>query len=234
MRRGELKLRITFLGHSGLLAEGDGKRVVIDPFLTGNPKAAMKPEDVKVDGVLLTHGHGDHLSDAVSIAAANNCPIVTVVELAGHLGKKGVQTVGMNTGGSYEWKGIRVKLTQAFHSSSYQDGDQLLYAGQPVGILLTLGGKTLYHTGDTALFSDMKMIGERHRIDVTALPIGDFFTMGPEDALDAATWIGAKHVIPLHYNTFPPIQQDGAAFVANLEARGLIGHELEPGQTLEI
>ncbi|TLS50220.1 metal-dependent hydrolase [Paenibacillus antri] len=227
-------MRITFLGHACFLVEADGKRVAIDPFLTGNPTAPIKPEELNVDGIVLTHGHGDHTSDAVAVAKANGCPIVAVVELASLLARKGAETVGMNTGGTYEWNGIRVKMTQAFHSSSYEDEDGLHYAGQPVGVLLTMGGKTLYHTGDTALFSDLKLIGERHRIDVTALPIGGHFTMDPVDALDAATWIGAKHVIPMHYDTFPPIRQDGAAFVRRLEERGLIGHAMKPGETLEV
>lgn len=227
-------MKITFMGHSGLLAEADGLRVVIDPFLTGNPKAAMKAEDLKADAVVLTHGHSDHTSDALGISKANNCPIIAVFELAAILGGKGADTIGMNTGGGYEWKGIRLKFTQAFHSNSYQDGDQFLYAGQPAGVLLTMGGKTLYHTGDTALFSDLKMIGERNRIDIAAVPIGDFFTMGPDDALVAAEWIGAKQVIPIHYDTFPPIQQDAAAFCAKLENLGIKGHPLKPGESVEL
>ncbi len=229
-----MKLRITFLGHAGFLVEAEGKRVAIDPFLTGNPIAKTKPEELKVDGIVLTHGHGDHTSDAVAVAVANDCPIIAVVELASLLARKGARTVGMNTGGTYEWEGIRVKMTQAFHSSSFEDEAGLHYAGQPVGLLITMGGKTFYHTGDTALFSDLKMIGERHRIDVVALPIGGHFTMGPDDAIDAATWIGAKRVIPMHYDTFPPIRQDGAAFVRSLAERGMIGHAMKPGDALDI
>ncbi|HZG56324.1 metal-dependent hydrolase [Paenibacillus sp.] len=227
-------MRITFLGHAGLLAEADGRRVAIDPFLTGNPKAAMKASELKVDAIALTHAHGDHASDAADIAKANDCPIIAVVELADILARKGAKTVGMNTGGTYAWDGVRLKMTPALHSSSYQDGDVALYAGQAVGLLLEMGGKTLYHTGDTALFSDFKLIGERHRIDVAALPIGDHFTMGPDDALEAAAWIGAKHVIPIHYDTFPPIRQDGAAFVRRLAERGMTGHAMSPGDTIEI
>jgi len=227
-------LKITFLGHAGLLVEAGGKRVAIDPWLTGNPAAALKAEELKVDAVVLTHGHSDHSADAVGIAAANGCPVVAVVELAGHLARKGVQTIGLNTGGGYAWDGIRVKLTPAFHSSSYEDGGQVLYAGQPAGVLLTIDGKTLYHAGDTALFSDMKLIGDRNAIDVAALPIGDYFTMGPDDAAQAAEWIGAKRVIPVHYDTFPPIRQDGEAFAAKIAELGLECVLLKPGDSTEV
>ncbi|WP_274362298.1 metal-dependent hydrolase [Paenibacillus thermotolerans] len=227
-------MNITFLGHSAMLVAGGERRVIIDPFLTGNPAAAMPAAEVKVDAVILTHAHGDHFGDAIDIAKANDCPIFAIVELAGYCKSKGVKTHGMNLGGSFEENGIRVQFTPALHSSSIQENGTLIYAGTPAGVVLTMGGKTLYHAGDTALFSDLKLVGRRVPIDVAALPIGDYFTMGPEDALDAASLIGAKHVIPVHYNTFPPIRQDGEAFVKRLEAIGIAGHALKPGETLTV
>lgn len=227
-------MRITFLGHAGLLVEAGGKRIAIDPFLTGNPKAAMKAEELKVDAIALTHGHGDHAADAAAIALANDCPVIAVVELAGLIARSGAKTVGMNTGGTYIWEDISLKMTPALHSSSFAIEGVAHYAGQPSGYLLTGGGKTLYHAGDTALFSDLKLIGERHAVDVAALPIGDHFTMGPNDALDAAVWVGAKQVIPIHYDTFPPIRQDADSFVRRLAARGIAGHALKPGESVDI
>lgn len=228
-------MKITFLGHAGLLVEGAGKKIVIDPFLSGNPLAVMKAEELKADVIVLTHGHQDHSSDAAAVALANDCPILAVVELASLIGKSGAKTVGMNTGGTYQVdENIRVKLTPAFHSSSYEIDGVAHYAGQPQGVLLTIGDQTLYHLGDTALFSDIKLIGELHRIDIAAVPIGDHFTMGPDEALIAAKWTGAKHIIPIHFNTFPPIRQSGEQFIARLAEQNQQGHELQPGQSVEI
>ncbi|MFD0868354.1 metal-dependent hydrolase [Chlamydia abortus] len=227
-------MKITFYGHSCLLAEHEGTRVIIDPFISGNPASGIRPADLRVDAVLLTHGHDDHFGDSLEIAKANDCPIVANFELASYCEQKGAKVHAMNTGGSYSFDGFRVKFTLAFHGSSLREGDSFLYAGQPAGILLTMGDKTLYHAGDTALFGDMKLIGELNRIDAAALPIGDNFTMGPEDAVLAAQWVRAKKVIPLHYNTFPVIAQDPDRFVDMLKEVGIEGKALGIGESLEI
>ncbi|WP_046225558.1 metal-dependent hydrolase [Paenibacillus dauci] len=228
-------MKITYYGQSCLLVEEGGKKVIIDPFLSGNPQVNVDPKDIQVDAVILTHGHGDHYGDTVEIAKNNNCPVIAIVELAQYAASQGApEVVGMNLGGAKQFDGFKVKFTLAFHTSSIQDGDQTIYLGEPAGILLTMGGKTLYHAGDTALFGDMKLIGELNTIDVAALPIGDFYTMGPEDALLAAEWSKAGHVIPVHYNTFPPIEQDGDAFVAELQKKCLKGSVLQVGESVDI
>ncbi len=227
-------MKVTYLGHSCLLAEENGKRVIIDPFLSGNPGSGVSPESLKVDAVVLTHGHDDHFGDTLQIAKANQCPVIAVFELAVFCQSKGVDAHAMNIGGKYDFGGFSVKYTPAFHGSSVRDGEQLLYAGQPAGVLLTMGGKTIYHAGDTCLFGDMKLIGEMHRIDAAALPIGDNFTMGPEEAAFAAEWTGAKRVIPLHYNTFPVIEQDPAYFSSLLKQRGIVCHALKSTESIEV
>ena len=227
-------MKITYYGHSCILVEEAGKRVIIDPFLTGNPTAKIAAEDVKVDAVLLTHGHSDHFGDTLTIAKQNDCPVVAVYELAEYCQSQGVQVQHMNIGGSYQFDGFKVKYTLAFHSSSLEVNGTTVYMGQPAGILLTMGDKTIYHAGDTALFGDMKIIGEMNDIDTAILPIGDVLTMGPEDAAIAAEWLRAKKVIPVHYNTFPFIKQDANSFTELLESKGIVGVALEPGASTEI
>ena len=226
-------MRITYYGHSCLLVEGNGKKVLFDPFLSGNPNAGISPSEVKPDAIILTHAHDDHFGDCIEIAQANRCPIIATFELAAYCAQRGVETHAMNTGGSFRFDGYKVKFTQAYHTSSIRDGDTYLYAGEPVGVLLTMEDKTIYHAGDTALFGDMKLIGERNRVDIAALPIGDNYTMGPEDAAVAAQWVGAKSVIPIHYNTFPAIRQDPEYFASLLRQSNIGCHPLKPGESLE-
>jgi L-ascorbate metabolism protein UlaG (beta-lactamase superfamily) len=215
--------------------EAEGKRVIIDPFLEYNPLAKIKASDVKVDAVLLTHAHFDHIADALPIAQANDCPIIANFELAEHFAKLGAKTHGMGLGGAYNFDFGRVKFTLAFHGAGLDIPNQAIaYGGAPAGILLTMGGKTLYHAGDTALFGDMKLIGELNRLDAALLPIGDNYTMGPDDALLAASWLKAGVTIPMHYNTFPVIQQDPNAYVQRLSEFGLGGAVLESGETIEL
>lgn len=227
-------MKITYYGHSCVLVEAEGRSVIIDPFLSGNPASGIAPKDIHVDAVLLTHGHSDHFGDCIEIAKANECPIIAVFELAEYCRSQGVQTYGMNIGGSQSFDGFKVKYTLAFHSSSVSVGDTWIYAGEPGGILLTMGGRTFFHAGDTALFGDMRLIGEMNKIDAAALPIGDALTMGPEDALLAAKWLQAEKVLPVHYNTFSGIHQDGALFCERLSQEGIKGYPLKPGESFEI
>ncbi|ATF11879.1 metal-dependent hydrolase [Brevibacillus sp. HB1.2] len=229
-------LDIRFHGHSSVQVTSEGHSIMIDPFISGSPVAATKLEDISVQYILLTHGHQDHILDAVELAKKNDATIVATHELATYLSWQGVKTISMNLGGSVKLPFGKVKMTQAFHSSGVvlDDEKQIVYMGMPGGFVIELGGKTLYHAGDTGLFGDMKLIGERHNIDLAFLPIGDVFTMGPEDALVAAEWVQADFVVPIHYDTFPPIKQDGEAFVAELAEKDIRGKALKPGETLRL
>ncbi|NRR02410.1 metal-dependent hydrolase [Brevibacillus sp. RS1.1] len=229
-------LDIRFHGHSAVQVTSEGHSIMIDPFISGSPVAATKLEDISVQYILLTHGHLDHILDAVELAKKNDATIVATHELATYLSWQGVKTISMNLGGSVKLPFGKVKMTQAFHSSGVvlDDEKQIVYMGMPGGFVIELGGKTIYHAGDTGLFGDMKLIGERHDIDLAFLPIGDVFTMGPEDALVAAEWVQADFVVPIHYNTFPPIKQDGEAFVAELAEKDIRGKALKPGETLRL
>ena len=221
--------QLTYLGHSAFLVKGEKASVVIDPFLTGNPVAKARPGDLKVSAVLLSHGHGDHLGDAVDIAKANRATIVAPFELANYCAAKGAQAHGMHIGGAHVFPFGRVKLTIAHHGSAAPDGT---YTGNPCGFLLTMDGKTLYHPGDTALFYDMKLIGDMNAIDLALLPIGDNFTMGVDDAVVAAEFIHAKVTVPMHYNTFDLIAADPNEFVRKVEAKGLAARVVAVGETL--
>ncbi|WP_243386060.1 metal-dependent hydrolase [Bacillus kexueae] len=226
-------MKISYHGHSVVMIETNGRKIIVDPFINGNSQTDLSVEELSVDVILLTHGHNDHVGDTVELAKKNDALVVAPFELASYIGTKGVNTHAMHIGGAYSFDFGHVKLTQAFHGSSYtEENGQVIYTGMPSGILFTAEGKTVYHAGDTALFSDMKMIGERHSIDVAFLPIGDNFTMGPEDAITAALWLKARKVVPIHYNTFPVIEQDPHNFVSQLPEE--VGLVLSAGQSITL
>lgn len=224
-------MKLTYLGHSCFLVETSGARIVIDPFLTDNPLAAAKAAEIRCDYILLSHGHEDHTGDALAIAQANGATIVANYEIAEYFAAKGAKTHGMNPGGAFQFPFGRVKLTLAHHTSSANAGLNPIYLGVPCGLLLEADGKRLYHAGDTALFLDMQLIG-RGGLDAALLPIGDNYTMGPEDALEACDFLKPKLVVPMHYNTWPPIAQDPEAFVQAAAKRGQRAQALRPGDSL--
>ena len=226
-----MSVKVNYLGHACFLIEGGGKRLIIDPFLTGNPQATMNAENVQVDYVLVSHAHGDHLGDAVDIAKRNGATAIANHEIAVYLQGKGVEAHGMHIGGGFDFPFGRVKLTIAHHGSSFPDGG---YGGAPCGFLLEIEGKKIYHACDTGLFYDMKLIGSVG-LDLAILPIGDNYTMGPDDALVAVELLEPKRVWPIHYNTFPVIEQDVEAFAARVRERTSAERlVLKPGSTFEL
>lgn len=211
-------LTYTFHGHACFSLQAGGVALLFDPFLTDNPAAQVKADDLAADYILLSHGHFDHLPDAVSIAKRAGATVIGTFEVASWIGGQGVEAVhGMQPGGAFRFPFGRVKQTIAHHGSMLPDGS---YGGVATGFIVDIGGKRVYYTGDTALFLDMQLYGEEG-IDVLILPIGDNYTMGPEDALRCVKFVKPKAVIPLHYDTWPPIAQDAAAFAAAVEATGI-------------
>lgn len=211
-----MSLTITWYGHATFGIDVDGAKIIVDPFLKpNNPVAPVTAQELLADFILVTHGHGDHVADLVILAKQTGAQVICNFEIATWLGRHGVDKVhGMNTGGSYSFPFGRVKLTIAHHSSVLPDGT---YAGNPYGFLIHCNdGHDLYIAGDTALTYDMKLIGDFGGVDVAILPIGDNYTMGPDEAVIAAQWVKAKHVIPCHYNTFPVIEVDAQAFAKKL------------------
>ena len=206
-------MQISYHGHSIVKIKTGNYTILIDPFITGNKLTDLEVGNEKPDIILLTHGHNDHVGDTVALAKASDALVIATFELANYLGGQGVRTHGMGIGGACIFDFGTVKFTQAFHSSSYEtEENDIIYTGMPAGILLTTEGKTIYHAGDTAVFGDMAMIGKRHPIDVAFLPIGDNFTMGPEDAAYAVELLNPQVTVPIHFNTFPPIEQDPQVF----------------------
>ena len=222
-------MEIRFLGHACFeLRDGD-TTLLIDPFLSGNPKAAIAAEDATATTILLTHGHPDHVGDAVPIARRTGAPVVAITELAAELGAQdGVETHNPNLGGTVKFDWGWVKLVPAWHTSTTPSGT----VSTPAGLLISFGGRTIYHLGDTCLFSDLALVGKRHPLDVALMCIGGHFTMDATDAVDAAGLVAAKTVIPCHYNTFPLIEADAQAFKAAVESSTASAVVvLDPGQS---
>ncbi len=225
-------IKVTWLSHSAFSLDIGGKKVLVDPFLTGNPLAAANHGEIAADYILLTHGHGDHLGDTIPIATRTNAPVIAPVEITNWLKKQGVQRVhGQNSGGSFTHPFGRVKFVQAIHSSSLPDGT---YGGLACGIVITAEGKNLYFAGDTALFSDMRLI-EEMGIDVAFVPIGGNYTMGPDDSLTALKLIQPNAAFPIHYNTFDTIVQDAGEWARRVtNTTTALAIVLDPGSTFTV
>jgi L-ascorbate metabolism protein UlaG (beta-lactamase superfamily) len=225
--------RIRWLGHAAMAIETAGHKILIDPFFTGNPRAVISAEQAEADFILISHGHSDHVGDSIAIAKRTGATVISNYEISVWLQQQGLKkTHGMQHGGGYDFPFGRVKLTLAFHGSQLPDGSD---GGNPCGFLLYFrGGKKVYNAADTGLFGDMKLIGEEG-IDLAILPIGDNFTMGPDDAVRALQLIEPKKVIPIHYNTWPIIAQDANAWAAKVKAQTKAEPiVLEPGGAIEL
>jgi len=211
-------MKLKYFAHSAFqITTVNGKKILIDPFIDGNPNATVKSKDLTADYIIVSHGHGDHLGDSFKIANKSKTLFICVNELANYCIDKGFKAHNMHIGGAHNFEFGRVKFTIAHHGSMTPDKT---YAGEPSGIILTIEGKNIYHTGDTGLFYDMKLIGEMNSIDYMLLPIGDNYTMGITDAVKAVELVKPKVAIPMHYNTFPVIKTDPFEFKLKVENVG--------------
>jgi L-ascorbate metabolism protein UlaG (beta-lactamase superfamily) len=226
-----MTVSITYHGHDCFSVTTDTARLLIDPFLSGNAMADVRPEDVEADYILISHAHGDHLGDSVPIAKRTGATVISNFEIGNYMSEQGIQAEGMHIGGAHLFPFGKVKLTIAHHGSCFPDGR---YGGNPCGFLLWLEGKVLYFAGDTALTYDMTLLA-RENIDVAMLPIGDYYTMGPEDAVRAAEFVQPRTVILMHYNTFEVIAQDAQAVADAIEngtgSRAVI---MRPGEKMTL
>lgn len=228
-------LKVTYHGHSCFTLDSGEHRVVIDPWFTGNPLADRPVDEVKADAVLVSHGHYDHLGDAIPISKRCGAPIIGVAELCAYCASKGAKVYSMHIGGSHQFPFGRVKLTPAWHGSAVMNAEGNWYTGTPCGFLVEMGGKIVYHSGDTGLFGDMELIGRWKRVDLALLPIGDNYVMGPDDAVEAVEMLQPTAVVPMHYDTFDAIKQDAQAFCDAVSARDLAKPVLlKPGQSYTI
>ena len=232
-----MTVRLTFYGHATFGVDADGTKLLIDPFLAPNNPVApadATADSVDADVMILTHGHADHMADAVPVAKRTGCLVICNYEIGDWLMGQGIENVHqMHIGGGYNFDFGRVKLTIAHHGSGLPDGS---YGGNPAGVLIHFNdGSDVYFAGDTGLTYDMRLIGDVGGVDLAALPIGDNFTMGPDDAIQAAQFVKAKKVLPFHYNTFPPIEQDVEAFAQKLmDETDIECAILNPGDTLDV
>lgn len=204
-------MKIRWLGHSAFMLEGR-KKILIDPFISGNPLSPVKVEELNPDLIIVTHGHGDHIGDSIEIAKRTGCKVLSILEVSKFLLAKGANAVEMNIGGTATVDGISVTMTPAMHSSSIYDNGVSVPGGCPVGVVVELDGIRVYHTGDTGLFSDMELLGELYKPQVMLVPIGSWYTMGITEAVKALEFVRPKMAIPMHYNTFPVIRQDPEEF----------------------
>lgn len=227
-----MPVRVRWLGHAAMALEVGAHHILIDPFFTGNPAAVLKAAEAKADFILVSHGHGDHVGDTIAIAKRTGATVICNYEISEWLAKQGVQAHGQQHGGGFNHPFGRVKLTLAFHGSMLPDGAN---GGNPCGFLIYLSdGKKIYHAADTGLFGDMKLIGEEG-IDLAILPIGDNYTMGPDDSIRAIKLIEPKKVVPIHYNTWPLIAQDAAAWAGRVRKETSAEPAvLKPGESLEL
>jgi L-ascorbate metabolism protein UlaG (beta-lactamase superfamily) len=230
-----MSLSITWLGHATFLLQSPGgKKIVLDPWVTGNP---MAPQSAKhlgaLDLMLITHGHSDHTGDAVSIARSSGAQVVAPYEVAVWLGGKGLQKVtGMNPGGTLKALGLSITMVPAMHSSSVEEDGRIVYLGVATGYVVTFeDGLTVYYSGDTSIFGDMRLIGEMYKPQIAFLCIGDLYTMGPEQAAKASEMLGVKQIVPMHYGTFPALTGTPARLRELVAPRGVQVLELKPGET---